>query len=242
MGDRRMAKRKQSPAERGTKGRVKARARREPAHDHAHSTLPSDPALRIKALESILVEKGVVRRDSLDTIIQAYEHEIGPKNGARVVARAWVDPAYKARLMEDATAAIAELGIGGMQGEDMMAVENTPTRHNLIVCTLCSCYPWAVLGLPPTWYKMPAYRARSVSAPRAVLREFGVNLPDDVEIKVWDSTAEIRYMVLPERPKGTEHMSERELAKLVTRDAMLGVAKVPAPKSGPKARKAGAAR
>ena len=162
-------------------------------------------------------------------LIDTYEHKVGPRNGARVVARAWVDPAYKQRLLTDATAAIAELGYGGQQGEHMVVVENTPKVHNLVVCTLCSCYPWPVLGLPPVWYKSAPYRSRAVIDPRGVLREFGLELPDDVEVRVWDSTAEMRYLVLPERPAGTEKLSEEQLAALVTRDAMIGVAKVTLP-------------
>jgi nitrile hydratase subunit alpha len=195
-------------------------------HEHQHQAVPSDLALRVKALESLLVDKGVVDRAALDAIVDAYETKIGPRNGARVVARAWVDPGYKKRLLNDATAAIAELGYAGGQGEDMIVLENTPTVHNLIVCTLCSCYPWPVLGLPPVWYKSAPYRSRAVIDPRGVLREFGLELPEDVEIHVWDSTAELRYMVLPERPAGTEHLTEDELATLVTRDSMVGVAKV----------------
>jgi nitrile hydratase len=201
-------------------------------HDHDHQAVPSDVALRVKALESLLVEKGLVDRAALDAIVDMYETKIGPRNGARVVARAWVDPAYKKRLLTDATAAIAELGYSGGQGEDMVVLENTPKVHNLIVCTLCSCYPWPVLGLPPVWYKSAPYRSRAVIDPRGVLREFGLELPEDTEIHVWDSTAEIRYMVLPERPAGTEKMTEEELAALVTRDSMVGVAKVSAPASG----------
>ena len=201
-------------------------------HDHEHQTVPSDPALRVKALESLLVEKGLVDRAALDALIDAYEHKIGPRNGARVVARAWSDPKYKQRLLRDADAAIAELGYGGMQGEHMVAVENTAKVHNLVVCTLCSCYPWPVLGLPPVWYKSAPYRSRSVIDPRGVLREFGLDLREDVEVRVWDSTAEIRYLVVPERPAGTEGMSEETLAALVTRDAMVGVAKVTVAKAG----------
>ena len=201
-------------------------------HDHDHQAVPSDVALRVKALESLLVEKGLVDRAALDAIVDMYETKIGPRNGARVVARAWVDPAYKKRLLTDATAAIAELGYSGGQGEDMVVLENTPKVHNLIVCTLCSCYPWPVLGLPPVWYKSAPYRSRAVIDPRGVLREFGLELPEDTEIHVWDSTAELRYMVLPERPAGTEKMTEEELAALVTRDSMVGVAKVSAPTSG----------
>jgi len=200
-------------------------------HYHDHQAVPSDLALRVKALESLLVEKGLVDRTALDTLIDAYEHKIGPRNGARVVARAWVDPAYKQRLLTNADAAIAELGYGGMQGEHMVVVENTPKVHNLIVCTLCSCYPWPVLGLPPVWYKSAPYRSRAVIDPRGVLREFGLDLLPDVEVRVWDSTAELRYLVLPERPAGTESLSEEQLATLVTRDAMVGVANV-APQKG----------
>jgi len=201
-------------------------------HDHHHhhdgegQDPPSDMTLRVKALESLLVEKGIVDPAALDAIIDTYEHKIGPRNGARVVARAWRDPAYKARLLEDATAAIAELGYGGRQGEHMIAVENTPKVHNLVVCTLCSCYPWPVLGLPPVWYKSAPYRSRAVIDPKGVLAEFGLALPDEVEVRVWDSTAEIRYLVLPERPPGTEALNEDALAELVTRDSMIGVARV----------------
>src|SRR5579864_2943709 len=198
-------------------------------HDHEHSLVPSDPALRVKSLESLLVEKGLVDPAALDALVDTYEHRIGPRNGAKVVARAWQDPAYKARLLADATAAIAELGFGGLQGEHMVAVENTPTVHNLIVCTLCSCYPYPVLGLPPVWYKSAPYRSRAVIDPRGVLREFGLDLPADVEVRVWDSTAELRYLVLPERPAHTEGMKEEDLAALVTRDSMVGVAKVMPP-------------
>ena len=197
--------------------------------EHKHNTPLSEIALRVRALESVLVEKGLVDPAGLDALVDAYENKIGPRNGAKVVARAWTDPAYKERLLRDATAAIAELGFGGFQGEDMLVVENTPTIHNMVVCTLCSCYPWAVLGLPPGWYKAAPYRARAVREPRSVLKEFGVELPDDVEVRVWDSTAELRYLVLPERPAGTERMSEAELAALVTRDSMIGTAKVSAP-------------
>jgi nitrile hydratase subunit alpha len=198
------------------------------AQDQSHQAAPSDVALRVKALESILVEKGMVDPATIDAVIETYESKIGPRNGARVVARAWVDAAYRKRLLADGTAAIAELGYGGAQGEDMVVVENTPAVHNLVVCTLCSCYPWPVLGLPPTWYKSAPYRSRAVIDPRGVLREFGVTLPDDVQVRVWDSTAEIRYLVLPERPPGTERMTEEQLAALVTRNAMVGVAKVSA--------------
>jgi nitrile hydratase subunit alpha len=199
---------------------------RDPDHDHHHQAVPSDLTLRVKALESLLVEKGLVDRAALDELIDAYEHKIGPRNGARVVARAWVDPTFKQRLLKDANAAIAELGYGGQQGEDMVVVENGPALQNLVVCTLCSCYPWPLLGLPPVWYKSAAYRSRAVIDPRGVLREFGLELGDDVEVRVWDSTAELRYLVLPERPEGSENLAEDELAALVTRDAMVGVAKV----------------
>jgi len=206
-------------------------------HDHDHQAVPSDVALRVKALESLLVEKRMVDRAAIDATVDLYENKIGPRNGARVVARAWVDPAYKKRLLsqETGTAAIAELGYGGAQGEYMMVLENTPKVHNLVVCTLCSCYPWPTLGLPPVWYKSAPYRSRAVIDPRGVLREFGLELPNDVEIRVWDSTAEIRYLVLPERPAGTEHMTEEELAALVTRDSMVGVAKVTGPLTGGRA-------
>jgi nitrile hydratase subunit alpha len=193
---------------------------------HAHQALPSDPTLRVKSLESLLVEKGMVDPAALDAVVDAYEHKIGPRNGARVVARAWSDASYKQRLLTDANAAIAELGYGGAQGEHMVVVENTPKLHHLVVCTLCSCYPWPVLGLPPVWYKSAPYRSRAVIDPRGVLRELGLDLPQDVEVRVWDSTAEIRYLVLPERPMGSEGLSEEALAALVTRDAMIGVAKV----------------
>jgi nitrile hydratase subunit alpha len=203
------------------------------SHDHDHQDVPSDLTLRTKALESLLVEKGLVDRAALDALIDTMEHKVGPRNGARVIARAWVDPAYKKRLLEDAPAAIAELGYSSGQGDHMVAVENGPRVHNLIVCTLCSCYPWPVLGLPPVWYKSNAYRSRAVIDPRSILREFGTDLAEDVEVRVWDSTAELRYLVLPERPAGTEGMSEEQLAELVTRDAMVGVKKVtPAPTGG----------
>ncbi len=200
--------------------------------DHDHQVVPSDPALRVKALESLLTEKGLVDPKALDALIDKYEREVGPRNGARVVARAWVDSSYKRRLMQDATSAIAELGYGGAQGEHMVVVENTPQVHNVVVCTLCSCYPWSVLGLPPVWYKSAPYRSRAAIDPRGVLREFGLELADETEIRVWDSTAEIRYLVLPERPAGSEGLDETELAELVTRDSMIGVAKVPAPSIG----------
>src|ERR1700694_3358456 len=191
-------------------------------HDHEHQAVPSDPTLRVKALESLLVEKGLVDRSALDALIDTYEHKVGPRNGARVVARAWSDPAYKQRLLSNPDAALAELGYGGLQGEHMVVVENTAEVHNLVVCTLCSCYPWPVLGLPPVWYKSAPYRSRAVIDPRGVLRDFGMTLPDGVELRVWDSTAEIRYLVLPQRPAGTEGLSEDALAALVTRDSMIG--------------------
>jgi nitrile hydratase len=199
---------------------------------HDHTEIPSDPALRVKALESLLVEKGLVDPVALDVLVDTYENKVGPRNGAQVIARAWVDPAYKQRLLNDGTAAIAEFGFSGGQGEKLTVVENTPSVHNVIVCTLCSCYPWPVLGLPPTWYKSSAYRARTVIDPRGMLRELGLALPNDVEVRVWDSNAASRYLVLPERPPGTESMSEADLAALVTRDAMIGVAKVPSPRAG----------
>jgi nitrile hydratase subunit alpha len=202
------------------------------AHEHAHQAVPSDMALRVKSLESLLVEKGLVDRAALDALVDTYENKVGPRNGAQVVARAWVDPAYKQRLLADADKAIAELGFGGQQGEHMLVVENTPTVHNMIVCTLCSCYPWPVLGLPPVWYKSAPYRSRSVIDPRGVLREFALDLPDEVEVRVWDSTAELRYLVLPERPARTEGLSETELAALVTRNSLIGVAKVQPPRQG----------
>jgi nitrile hydratase len=211
-------------------------------HEHPHDA-PASPyhrsdrtsthnaalAERVRKIESLLISKGLVAKDALDKVIDIYEHDLGPMNGAKVVARAWVDPAFRTRLLTDATSAIAELGYGGLQGEHMVVVENTPETHNVVVCTLCSCYPWPVLGLPPAWYKDAAYRSRIVIDPRSVLREFGTELGDDVEVRVWDSSAEVRYLVLPERPAGTEGMSEAELADLVERDAMIGVTKVPAP-------------
>jgi nitrile hydratase len=187
-----------------------------------HNAPLSDAALRVKALESLLVEKGLVDPQALDAVIDTYENKVGPHNGARVVARAWTDPAYKQRLLEDATSAIAELGYTGIQGEDMVVVENTPEVHNVVVCTLCSCYPWPTLGLPPNWYKSAPYRSRAVIDPRGVLSEFGVAVPDTTEVRVWDSNAELRYFVLPMRPEGTEEMNENELAGLITRDSMIG--------------------
>ena len=201
----------------------------DPDHHDPEQEPPSDMTLRVKALESLLVEKKLVDPAALDAIIETYEHKVGPRNGARVVARAWSDPAYKQRLMADATAAIAELGYGGAQGEYMVVVENTPGVHNLVVCTLCSCYPWPVLGLPPAWYKSSPYRSRAVIDPRGVLAEFGLTLPKDTAVRVWDSTAEIRYLVLPQRPAGTEGMDEDTLAALVSRDSMIGVAKAAVP-------------
>ena len=214
-------------------------------HGHSHHDAGPDPRLekhstpeqtqaleaRVKALESLLIAKGLVAPATLTKLAETYENDIGPMNGASVVARAWVDPAYKQRLLTNATAAIAELGFSGLQGEHMVVAENTPKVHNMVVCTLCSCYPWPVLGLPPVWYKSAPYRSRSVIDPRGILREFGLELDESVEVRVWDSSAEIRYMVLPERPSGTEHLSEEELATLVTRDAMIGVTRVKAPVS-----------
>jgi nitrile hydratase len=201
-------------------------------HDHGHQDVPSDPALRVKALESLLVAKGLVDRAAVDALIDTYEHKIGPRNGARVVARAWSDPDYKRRLLADADAAIAELGYGGLQGEHMVVVENTAEVHNLVVCTLCSCYPWPVLGLPPVWYKSAPYRSRAVIDPRGVLSEFGLKVDESVQVRVWDSTAELRYLVLPERPAGSDGWNEEKLATLVTRDAMIGVAKIATPTQG----------
>ena len=191
-----------------------------------HGAPLTDVELRVRALESLLVDKGLVDPAALDALIDTYETKVGPRNGARVVARAWLDPAYKRRLLEDGTAAVAEFGFMGRQSEKLVVVENTPEVHNVVVCTLCSCYPWAVLGLPPVWYKSAPYRARAVIDPRGVLEELGVSVPESREVRVWDSTAEIRYMVLPGRPKGTEKLSEDELAALITRDAMIGVAQV----------------
>lgn len=191
-------------------------------HEDAHSHLPSDPELRVKAIETLLLQKGLIDSETLDELIDTYENKIGPQNGAKVVAKAWVDESYKKRLLEDATAAIRELSYQGRQGENMVVVENTPDIHNVVVCTLCSCYPWPVLGIPPTWYKSDEYRSRTVREPRKVLSEFGVNVDPKVKVKVWDSTAELRYLVLPMRPKGTEHLNENELAELVTRNSMIG--------------------
>jgi len=196
------------------------------ALDHDHQDVPSDAALRVKALESLLVEKGLVDPAALDALVDTYEHAVGPRNGARVVARAWVDADYKRRLLADGTAAIAELGFSGQQGEKLTVVENTASIHNVIVCTLCSCYPWPLLGLPPVWYKSAPYRSRAIIDPRGVLKEFGMDIDAGVEVRVWDSTSEVRYMVLPQRPVGSEHLSEEALAALVTRDSMIGTARV----------------
>lgn len=203
-------------------------------HGHDHQTVPSDLTLRVKALESLLVEKGIVDPAALDALVDTFQHKVGPRNGARVVAKAWVDPAYKQRLLADAASAIAELGYGSHQGEHMMVLENGPKVHNLVVCTLCSCYPWTLLGLPPVWYKSAAYRSRAVIDPRGVLREFGLDMEEDVEVRVWDSTAELRYLVLPERPPGSDKLSEDDLAALVTRNSMVGVERVAMPGSGDK--------
>ncbi len=192
------------------------------ADDHDHGSELSETQIRVRALESALIERGLVDPAALDALIETYETKVGPHNGARVVARAWTDDAYRARLFDDATAAIAELGYLGRQGEHMVALENTPQTHNMVVCTLCSCYPWPVLGLPPVWYKSAPYRSRAVSEPRAVLADFGVTLPAETEIRVWDSTAEVRYLVVPMRPSGTDGWDEERLAALVTRDAMIG--------------------
>ena len=194
-------------------------------HDHGQEPLP-DIALRVKALESLLVDKGLVDPAALDAIVDHYEHKVGPRNGARVVAKAWCDPAYRELLLADATAAISELGYTGGQGEHMIAVENGPGVHNLVVCTLCSCYPWPVLGLPPVWYKSSAYRSRAVIDPRGVLEEFGTVLDAETEVRVWDSTAEIRYFVIPERPAGTDDLDEAQLAGLITRDGMIGTSRL----------------
>jgi len=199
----------------------------------SHTAPPNDPELRIKALESLLVEKKLIDPEAVDAIIETYETKIGPRNGAKIVARAWVDPEYKKRLLADGTKAIAELGFSGAQGEDMVVVENTDEVHNVVVCTLCSCYPWPTLGLPPVWYKAAPYRARVVMDPRGVLLEFGTRISDDVEVRVWDSNAELRYLVLPQRPAGTEGCTEEQLADLVSRDAMIGTAAV-APPAGAK--------
>ena len=198
-------------------------------HDHPHALLPSDPALRVKALETILVTKGLVDPAAMEAILDTYERKVGPHLGAAVVARAWTDPSFRARLLADATGAIAELGISGRQGEHVVAVENSPETHNMVVCTLCSCYPWPLLGIPPAWYKSDAYRARAVREPRKVLAEFGVTLPEGTAVRIWDSTAEMRYLVIPMRPEGTEGLDEDALAALVSRDAMIGTALADAP-------------
>ena len=198
-------------------------------HDHPHSLLPPEPALRVKALETILTAKGLVDPAALDEILDTYERRVGPHLGAAVIARAWTDADFRARLRADATAAIAELGVSGRQGEHVVAVENTPETHNMVVCTLCSCYPWPLLGIPPAWYKSDAYRARAVREPRKVLAEFGVTLPKGQKVRVWDSTAEVRYLVIPMRPEGTEGLDEAALAALVTRDAMIGTGLPAAP-------------
>ena len=201
------------------------------AHDHAHNAPPSETAMRVKALETLLNEKGLLDPAAIDALVETYEIRVGPRNGAKVVARAWTDPDYKQRLLADGTKAIAELGFSGVQGEDMVVVENSDEVHNLVTCTLCSCYPWPTLGLPPIWYKSAPFRARSVIDPRGVLEEFGVEVSEDIEVRVWDSNAELRYLVLPQRPAGTEGMSEDELAALITRDSMIGTALVEAPAS-----------
>jgi nitrile hydratase subunit alpha len=202
--------------------------------DHDHNAPDSGPTLRVKALETLLVDKGLVDPNALDMLVDTYEHKVGPRNGARAVARAWIDPAFKARLLDDAIVAIAEIGVAaGPQSEHLTVLENTPAVHNMVVCTLCSCYPWAVLGLPPVWYKSAAYRSRAISDPRGVLREFGFELPTGVELRVWDSSAELRYMVLPMRPAGTEHLGEDELAALITRDSMIGTAVLTYPAGEP---------
>ena len=197
--------------------------------DHPHALLPPDPALRVKALETILTRKGLIDPAALDEIVDTYQNKIGPQNGAQVVARAWSDPEFRAALLSDATAAVSELGYFGRQGEHMVVVENTPDLHNMVVCTLCSCYPWPLLGIPPAWYKSDAYRARVVREPRKVLADFGVTLPKDTAVRVWDSTAEVRYLVIPIRPAGTDGLDIDALAALVTRDSMIGTALVQAP-------------
>jgi nitrile hydratase subunit alpha len=199
------------------------------SHDDPHALLPSDPALRVKALETLLTRKGLIDPAALDEIIDTYENRIGPRNGARVVARAWLDPAFRAALLEDATKVVSDLGFYGRQGEHMVAVENTETQHNIVVCTLCSCYPWPLLGIPPGWYKSDAYRARVVREPRKVLADFGVTLPSETAVRVWDSTAEVRYLVIPQRPAGTEGMDEEALMTLISRDSMIGTALASAP-------------
>ena len=199
-------------------------------HHHDHSLLPEEPELRVKAIETLLLNKGIINSDTVNELIDTYENKIGPRNGAKVVAKAWVDPEYKKRLLENATKAIEELSYTGRQGEHMVVVENTPEVHNVVVCTLCSCYPWPVLGIPPTWYKSDEYRSRTVREPRKVLQEFGLELDLNTQIKVWDSTSEMRYLVLPMRPVGTEHLSENELESLVTRNSMIGTGLPETPK------------
>ncbi|KIN77965.1 nitrile hydratase [Sulfitobacter mediterraneus] len=199
------------------------------SHDDPHALLPSDPALRVKALETLLTRKGLIDPAALDEIIDTYENRIGPRNGARVVARAWLDPAFRAALLEDATAVVSDLGFYGRQGEHMVAVENTEAQHNMVVCTLCSCYPWPLLGIPPGWYKSDAYRARVVREPRKVLADFGVTLPSETAVRVWDSTAEVRYLVIPQRPAGTDGLDEEALMALISRDSMIGTALASAP-------------
>ena len=213
----------------GAGGGVRMSAMPHDDPDHPHSLLPPDPALRVRALETILTRKGLIDPAALDVIIDTYETKIGPKNGAAVVARAWSDPGFRAALLEDATGAVRSMGFFGRQGEHVVAVENTPDVHNMVVCTLCSCYPWPLLGIPPAWYKSDAYRARAVREPRKVLADFGVTLPEETAVRVWDSTAEVRYLVLPMRPEGTEGLSEEALAALVSRDAMIGTGLVAAP-------------
>jgi nitrile hydratase subunit alpha len=205
------------------------------AEGHHHERPASEVELRARALEALLVERGLLSSDAIDAVVEHYERDVGPRNGARVVARAWVDPAYRERLLENGTKAIAELGFGGTEGDNMVVVANTPQVHNVIVCTLCSCYPWPVLGLPPAWYKSLPYRARMVAEPREVLREFGLELAGEVEVRVWDSSAEVRYLVLPMRPRGTEGWTEERLAGIVTRDCMVGTAvpALPAEAAGP---------
>lgn len=199
-------------------------------HHHDHNLLPEEPELRVKAIETLLLNKGIINSDTVNELIDTYENKIGPRNGAKVVAKAWVDPEYKKRLLENATKAIEELSYTGRQGEHMVVVENTPEVHNVVVCTLCSCYPWPVLGIPPTWYKSDEYRSRTVREPRKVLQEFGLELDLNTQIKVWDSTSEMRYLVLPMRPVGTEHLSENELESLVTRNSMIGTGLPETPK------------
>ena len=199
-------------------------------HHHDHSLLPEEPELRVKAIETLLLNKGIINSDTVNELIDTYENKIGPRNGAKVVAKAWVDPEYKKRLLENATKAIEELSYTGRQGEHMVVVENTPEVHNVVVCTLCSCYPWPVLGIPPTWYKSDEYRSRTVREPRKVLQEFGLELDLNTQIKVWDSTSEMRYLVLPMRPVGTENLSENELESLVTRNSMIGTGLPETPK------------